>query len=73
MVKTVFTKGTDVSVKNITIRERGQTCRVALWRNNSATTVDIGDFLEITNVVTSSFQEETYLTSTRHSKVKVRH
>ena len=72
MTKTVFAKGTDLNVKNITIRERGQSCRLALWRNHSSSNINVGDFLEVTNVLTNEFLEEKYLSSTRHSEVKVR-
>lgn len=71
MIETVKSKGRDIQVKNISLKERGATCRVALWRECTSSEIGIGDFIEVTDVVTNKYKEEVYVSSTRSSIVKV--
>ncbi|XP_071795560.1 uncharacterized protein [Asterias amurensis] len=68
--KTVQHKGRELQVKNIFVKEEDCRCRVALWNDISSTSLRVGDVIEVTNALTSRFQEESYVSTTRTSQVK---
>ena len=63
--------GKDTEVRNITVQEENVSCRVALWRDKAQSDFKTGDYLEITNVVTSTFLDKMYLSTTQNSEIKV--
>ena len=73
MVKTVQSRVRVVlEVKNVTITEKTSRCRIALWHDVAHVAVNVGDYVEVTDVVTSEWDQEVYLSSTRkkYSKAK---
>ncbi|XP_071795561.1 uncharacterized protein [Asterias amurensis] len=43
MIKSVKSRGVDIAVKNVTIKEKSSRCRVALWRDVAHSPVSVGD------------------------------
>ena len=63
--------GHQTQVKNITIQQKGAQCRVALWRDNADANIQLGDHMEMTNVVTKEYLDEVYVQTTRLTNLKV--
>ncbi|XP_038063033.1 uncharacterized protein LOC119733722 [Patiria miniata] len=68
--QTVQAKRRNTVVKNISVRGGGDKCRVALWRDKTERDINVGDYLQITNVLTCQFQDDIYVSSTRDSEIQ---
>lgn len=68
--KTVKVKGNDVQVKSVTIKDDTDTVKVSLWRDLTSTS-GVGKYLCFTDVVVTSFNEETSVSTTSKTSIKV--
>lgn len=63
-------KGNDVQVKSVTIKDDTDTVKVSLWRDLTSTS-GVGKYLCFTDVVVTSFNEETSVSTTSKTSIKV--
>ena len=60
-----------VKVKTIVLEDHTRKCKVALWRDATNSQVRAGDFIQITDVITNVFRNETSLTTTSRTTFTV--
>lgn len=70
ITKTVKIKGNDVQVKSVTIKDDTDTVKVSLWRDLTSTS-GVGKYLCFTDVVVTSFKEETSVSTPSKTSIKV--
>lgn len=64
-------RGDEVPIKMITVEDASGRTKVTMWRDSINRDVRPGDFVEITNVITNTYKQETNLSTTNSSKVEV--
>lgn len=67
----VTVKGSTVKVRTITLEDKEDKVKVSLWRDHSHENVKAGDYVNLTNVLVTSYQEEVQLASTSRTKVEI--
>lgn len=69
--KTVNVKGDDVRIKSVTLNSGTHKAKVTLWRDCSESEVRPGDFIQVTDVITNTYNNNTTLLTTTKSKVEI--
>ncbi|XP_061169993.1 uncharacterized protein LOC133179218 [Saccostrea echinata] len=69
MVRTVQVRGSDVEVRNIRVNDGTEEIKVSLWRE-LVSMCKVGEYLEFSNVVTSSYQEEVSVSTTQRTTIQ---
>lgn len=64
-------RGEQVPVRTIVLKDRESKVKIALWRKDSATPVQSGDFISVQNVVVQSYKGENQLSTTSRTVIKV--
>ncbi len=70
IAKTVQVRGTDVTVKTVTVKSGEEQINLTLWRDLAARSL-MGQFLQIDNVVVNSYRNEVSLNTTAITKIEV--
>jgi len=70
IAKTVQVRGTDVTVKTVTVKSGEDEINLTLWRDLAARSL-MGQFLQIDNVVVNSYRNEVSLNTTARTKIEV--
>ena len=71
MTRTVKVKGTDVLVKTIAVKDDSGTIKVSLWRGLTSQS-NVGKYMQLTNLVVTSFNDETSVSTTTRTSISVR-
>ena len=70
-VRVVKVRGEDVPIKTITMEDVTGKSKVTLWRDISQTEMHPGDYITVSDVVLNVWRNESSLSSTSRSKIKV--
>lgn len=66
----VVVRGEPVAVRTIVMSDKEAKVKVALWRDESKTQIQTGDFLSVTNVMIKNYQGENQLSTTSRTTIK---
>ena len=71
MIQQVLSRGQQVSVRNITVKDSSDEISVALWREMAGESINAGDYISLKGVAVSAFNNEVILASNYNTKMEV--
>lgn len=67
----VVVKGSPVQVRTVTLQDKEDRVKLALWRKLADENIKAGDYVNVSNVLITSYQDHVELASTSRTKVEV--